>query len=125
MNPLEKAWVVLKVDYGVRQSRDVGDNTHRWDINTDASDELWDEEFETTPVEYILRDAANQCYKAGFGNTGFDPENPEQILVNLRFWANIGSDNFHPKDPDIPVAKRILYETEKRIAEATQGMGGQ
>ena len=124
MSPFERAWNLIKIDFGVRQSRDAGSGVHRFELDEDVEEWLDDEHFQRTPVEEILIDAAEQTRKAGFGNTGFDPEYPDRILRLLRFWGNIGSENFHPDDPDIPVARRILQETERRIAEVTQGMGG-
>ena len=124
MSPFERAWALIKTDFGVRQSRDSGSGVHRFELDEDVADEVWDEEFETTPVEHILQDAARQTYDEGFGRTTWDPENPERILRLLEFWSNETGPYFHSDDPMIEIAKKILNDTRQRIAAATQGMGG-
>ena len=125
MTAFDRAWELLKVDYGVRQSRDAGGGTHRWEIDEDISDDVYDEDFEMTPVEHILQEACNRTYAEGFGHTRFDQENPERILRMLEFWSNETSPYFHEDDPQVEIAKQILAETRQKIAEATQGMMGE
>ena len=125
MTAFERAWYFLKTDFGVRQSRDAGGGTHRWDIDEDVLDEVWDESFEETAVEHILQEAARQTFNAGFGSTTWDPENPEYILTLLKFWSNEEGPYFPEDSPMVKVAKQILADTRQKIAQATQSMGGE